>query len=203
MLVLVVDLLYRPYRKSKCLAYMTYDELIPYLSLRRNTCHCENVSVSFSLTCSSFYIIYNMPRKNSNKQKIVIDFSSPNIAKEMHVGHLRSTIIGDTLANVLTFAGHDVVRLNHIGDWGTQFGMLVEHLRDEYPAALNKETSSDVDLGDLVQLYKVSRMGFVIFVNYPLFHIRICPYIMSHHIYLKFQHCHIYNFSIAGCKEAL
>ena len=64
----------------------------------------------------------------SNKQKIVIDFSSPNIAKEMHVGHLRSTIIGDTLANVLTFAGHDVKRLNHIGDWGTQFGMLVEHL---------------------------------------------------------------------------
>jgi len=101
-----------------------------------------------------------MPHINRNKQKIVIDFSSPNIAKEMHVGHLRSTIIGDTLANVLTFAGHDVVRLNHIGDWGTQFGMLVEHLRDEYPAALNKETSSDVDLGDLVQLYKAAKKRF-------------------------------------------
>jgi len=96
----------------------------------------------------------------ANKQKIVIDFSSPNIAKEMHVGHLRSTIIGDTLANVLTFAGHDVKRLNHVGDWGTQFGMLVEHLRDEYPAALSKETSADVDLGDLVMLYKAAKKRF-------------------------------------------
>lgn len=93
-------------------------------------------------------------------QKIVVDFSSPNIAKEMHVGHLRSTIIGDTLANVLEFAGHDVKRLNHIGDWGTQFGMLVEHLRDEYPAALKKETSQNVDLGDLVMLYKAAKKRF-------------------------------------------
>ena len=76
------------------------------------------------------------------------------------MGHLRSTIIGDTLANVLTFAGHDVVRLNHVGDWGTQFGMLVEHLRDEYPAALKKETSGDVDLGDLVMLYKAAKKRF-------------------------------------------
>lgn len=96
----------------------------------------------------------------SYKQKIVVDFSSPNIAKEMHVGHLRSTIIGDTLSNVLEFSGHDVIRLNHIGDWGTQFGMLVEHLRDEYPAALNKETSQDVDLGDLVKLYKAAKQRF-------------------------------------------
>ncbi|KAL7534026.1 hypothetical protein ACHAWF_004733, partial [Thalassiosira exigua] len=95
-----------------------------------------------------------------DKKKIVVDFSSPNIAKEMHVGHLRSTIIGDTLSNLLTFAGHDVVRLNHVGDWGTQFGMLVEHLRDEYPAALNKETSKDVDLGDLVALYKAAKKQF-------------------------------------------
>jgi len=95
-----------------------------------------------------------------NKQKIVVDFSSPNIAKEMHVGHLRSTIIGDTLSNVLEFSGHEVVRLNHIGDWGTQFGMLVEHLRDEFPAALSKETSQDVDLGDLVTLYKAAKQRF-------------------------------------------
>lgn len=96
----------------------------------------------------------------SRRQKIVVDFSSPNIAKEMHVGHLRSTIIGDTLCNVLEFAGHEVVRLNHVGDWGTQFGMLVEHLRDEFPAALNKETSQDVDLGDLVMLYKAAKKRF-------------------------------------------
>jgi arginyl-tRNA synthetase len=93
-------------------------------------------------------------------QKIIIDYSSPNIAKEMHVGHLRSTIIGDTLSNLLEFIGHDVVRLNHVGDWGTQFGMLVEHLRDEYPAALSIETSKDVDLGDLVQLYKAAKKRF-------------------------------------------
>jgi arginyl-tRNA synthetase len=98
--------------------------------------------------------------KTSQKKKIVVDFSSPNIAKEMHVGHLRSTIIGDTLCNVLEFAGHDVVRLNHVGDWGTQFGMLVEHLRDKFPEALNKETSQDVDLGDLVMLYKAAKKRF-------------------------------------------
>lgn len=96
----------------------------------------------------------------SKKQKIVVDFSSPNIAKEMHVGHLRSTIIGDTLSNLLEFAGHEVIRLNHVGDWGTQFGMLVEHLRNEYPAALSKETSGDVDLGDLVALYKAAKARF-------------------------------------------
>ena len=100
-----------------------------------------------------------------------MDFSSPNIAKEMHVGHLRSTIIGDTLSNVLTFAGHDVLRLNHVGDWGTQFGMLVEHLRDEFPEALVTTTTADddsidddddagVDLGDLVTLYKAAKRRF-------------------------------------------
>jgi arginyl-tRNA synthetase len=98
--------------------------------------------------------------KISHKQKIIVDFSSPNIAKEMHVGHLRSTIIGDTLCNLMDFFGYDVVRLNHVGDWGTQFGMLVEHLRDEYPAALRMETSQDVDLGDLVELYKAAKKRF-------------------------------------------
>jgi arginyl-tRNA synthetase len=98
--------------------------------------------------------------QTSNKKKIIVDYSSPNIAKEMHVGHLRSTIIGDTLSNLLEFAGHDVVRLNHVGDWGTQFGMLVEHLRDAYPAALNLETSQDVELGDLVKLYKAAKKRF-------------------------------------------
>jgi len=98
--------------------------------------------------------------KSIKTQRILVDYSSPNIAKEMHVGHLRSTIIGDTLSNLLEFAGHDVVRLNHVGDWGTQFGMLVEHLRDEYPEALSLETSKDVDLGDLVELYKAAKKRF-------------------------------------------
>ena len=61
-------------------------------------------------------------------QKVVIDYSHPNLAKEMHVGHLRSTIIGDAIARVLEFLGHEVVRHNHVGDWGTQFGMLIAYL---------------------------------------------------------------------------
>ena len=62
------------------------------------------------------------------KKHVLVDFSSPNIAKEMHVGHLRSTIIGDCICKVLEFCGHDVMRINHVGDWGTQFGinLLIE-----------------------------------------------------------------------------
>jgi arginyl-tRNA synthetase len=63
-------------------------------------------------------------------QTVVVDYSSPNIAKEMHVGHLRTTIVGDAIVNVLEFAGHHVIRDNHVGDWGTPFGMLLEHLAD-------------------------------------------------------------------------
>src|SRR6266567_1197859 len=66
----------------------------------------------------------------SQPQKIVVEYSSPNVAKEMHVGHLRTTIVGDAIARVLEFAGHRVIRDNHVGDWGTQFGMLIEYLLD-------------------------------------------------------------------------
>src|SRR5580693_5704193 len=63
-------------------------------------------------------------------QTVVVEYSSPNIAKEMHVGHLRTTIVGDAIARSLEFAGHRVIRDNHVGDWGTQFGMLIEYLLD-------------------------------------------------------------------------
>ena len=89
---------------------------------------------------------------------VVVDFSSPNIAKEMHVGHLRSTIIGDCLARVLEFRGHPVLRLNHVGDWGTQFGMLITHLKQVAPQAL--ETADAVDLGDLVAFYRQAKARF-------------------------------------------
>jgi arginyl-tRNA synthetase len=89
---------------------------------------------------------------------VVVDFSSPNIAKEMHVGHLRSTIIGDCLARVLEFRGHPVLRLNHVGDWGTQFGMLITHLKQVAPEAL--ETADAVDLGDLVAFYRQAKARF-------------------------------------------
>jgi arginyl-tRNA synthetase len=85
---------------------------------------------------------------------VVIDYSSPNAAKEMHVGHLRSTIIGDALARVLSGAGHRVIRQNHLGDWGTPFGMLIEHLID---AGAGSERAS---IGDLNDFYKQARQKF-------------------------------------------
>lgn len=91
-------------------------------------------------------------------QKIVVDFSSPNIAKEMHVGHLRSTIIGDCIARILEFRGHEVLRLNHVGDWGTQFGMLITYLREAYPQALTQADA--LDIGDLVAFYKKAKQRF-------------------------------------------
>lgn len=85
---------------------------------------------------------------------VVVDYSSPNLAKEMHVGHLRSTIIGDALARVLVFLGHCVVRRNHIGDWGTPFGMLIEHLFDERLAG------GTAGVGELSAFYRAARLKF-------------------------------------------
>jgi len=77
----------------------------------------------------------------SRPETVVVDYSAPNLAKEMHVGHLRSTIIGDALARLFTFAGHTVVRQNHVGDWGTQFGMLVAYLREKNLLAMADQTA--------------------------------------------------------------
>ncbi|MEA5582537.1 arginine--tRNA ligase [Nodularia harveyana UHCC-0300] len=98
-----------------------------------------------------------VPKTETPKREIV-DFSSPNIAKEMHVGHLRSTIIGDSIARILEFQGHDVLRLNHVGDWGTQFGMLITYLREVYPEALT--TANALNIGDLVSFYRKAKQRF-------------------------------------------
>ncbi len=91
------------------------------------------------------------------KQNVIIDFSSPNIAKEMHVGHLRSTIIGDCIARTLSFAGHNVLRLNHVGDWGTQFGMLIAYLkREQYTL----EQIQQMELSQLVTAYRAAKTVF-------------------------------------------
>jgi len=90
------------------------------------------------------------------KKKVIVDFSSPNIAKEMHVGHLRSTIIGDSVCRLLEFLGHSVMRLNHTGDWGTQFGMLIAHLTDEFPDFLTVSPP----ISDLMAFYKQSKARF-------------------------------------------
>lgn len=91
-------------------------------------------------------------------KRVVVDFSSPNVAKEMHVGHLRSTIIGDTIARTLEFCGADVLRLNHIGDWGTQFGMLIQFMEEKRPGGLN--AVQDEDVADLQVLYKAAKERF-------------------------------------------
>ena len=95
---------------------------------------------------------------SKNKHKIIVEFSSPNIAKELHVGHLRSTIIGDCLARTFEFMGFDVLRLNHIGDWGTAFGMLIAYLKEEAPKVLSGEEQTD--LTHLVDWYKASKKRF-------------------------------------------
>ncbi|OIA68085.1 arginine--tRNA ligase, partial [Neisseria gonorrhoeae] len=87
-------------------------------------------------------------------QTIVIDYSSPNLAKEMHVGHLRSSIIGDSISRVLEFIGNTVIRQNHVGDWGTQFGMLVAYLVEQ------QKDNAAFELADLEQFYRAAKVRF-------------------------------------------
>ena len=95
-------------------------------------------------------------RVASDAHTVVVDYSAPNVAKEMHVGHLRSTVIGDAIVRALTFVGHSVIRENHIGDWGTPFGMLIEHLID-----LGEENAADeLGVGDLDGFYKQAHAKF-------------------------------------------
>ncbi|MBC8372031.1 MAG: arginine--tRNA ligase [Planctomycetes bacterium] len=92
-------------------------------------------------------------------QTVVVDYSAPNLAKEMHVGHLRSTIIGDALVRVLDFIGHKVIRQNHVGDWGTQFGMLIAYMKDllqDDPEGFQAEA----ELGDLEEFYRKAKQRF-------------------------------------------
>ncbi len=89
-------------------------------------------------------------------QTVVVDYSSPNLAKEMHVGHLRSTIIGDALVRALEFQGHKVIRQNHVGDWGTQFGMLIAELEDQ----LEDGEGAEFALKDLETFYQKSKKHF-------------------------------------------
>ena len=92
----------------------------------------------------------------SDSKNIVIDYSSPNLAKEMHVGHLRSSIIGDSLVRALEFQGHNVIRQNHVGDWGTQFGMLIAELEDQRQDG----EAAEFALKDLEGFYQLSKKHF-------------------------------------------
>lgn len=85
-------------------------------------------------------------------KKIIVDFSSPNIAKEMHVGHLRSTIIGDSISRLFEYIGSQVLRINHVGDWGTQFGMIIAYIKNN--------NIMEYDIGQLMAIYKQSKILF-------------------------------------------
>jgi arginyl-tRNA synthetase len=91
-------------------------------------------------------------------QRAIVDYPSPNIAKEMHVGHLRPAVIGDCIARILSFLGHDVLCISHVGDWGTPFGMLIAYLREAYPQAL--KTPERLDLVDLATFYREAKQRF-------------------------------------------
>lgn len=121
-----------------------------------------NVTIDAAYLSKSLDEIVQDPHLGIEKpkkiQKIIIDFSSPNTAKEMHVGHLRSTIIGDCLARLFEFLGHEVLRLNHIGDWGTSFGMLIAYLKKEAPDVLTGLQKTD--LSHLVTWYKEAKKLF-------------------------------------------
>lgn len=121
-----------------------------------------NITLKSSFLADRLKTMLTKPRfgieKPQSVEKIVIDFSSPNTAKEMHVGHLRSTIIGDCLARVFEFLGDDVLRLNHIGDWGTSFGMLIAYLKANHPQITSGNESAT--LTDLVNWYKAAKAQF-------------------------------------------
>ncbi|WP_422488986.1 arginine--tRNA ligase [Endozoicomonas sp. ALE010] len=120
-----------------------------------------NIHLAPQWLASSLQSAVHDPRagvaQTDNRQTVVVDYSAPNVAKEMHVGHLRSTIIGDSTARTLEFLGHKVIRQNHLGDWGTQFGMLIAHLEE-----LEKENQEamSMELSDLETFYREAKKHF-------------------------------------------
>jgi arginyl-tRNA synthetase len=119
-----------------------------------------NLTLSNDFVASQVAALSAHPRLGvepaEHPETVVIDYSAPNVAKEMHVGHLRTTLIGDALARVLGFLGHDVRRENHIGDWGTPFGMLIEHLVD----VGGSENAESFSVRDLNEFYGAARLQF-------------------------------------------
>jgi len=117
-----------------------------------------NITLSAEFLSERLQAMDPQKKPSLMNDRVVIDFSSPNVAKEMHVGHLRSTIIGDAIARLLEYLGDDVLRLNHIGDWGTAFGMLIAYIKRFEPSIITHQ--KEVDLTTLVQFYKNSKKLF-------------------------------------------
>ncbi len=119
-----------------------------------------NVSAKPEWLSKSLSNLLSDPRLGIESEKpltFAIDYSAPNVAKEMHVGHLRSTVIGDSIVRMLEFKGHRAIRENHVGDWGTPFGMLIEHLLD----LGEDQAANELGVGDLDSFYKQARAKFV------------------------------------------
>ena len=114
------------------------------------------ISVAYITTRVSDFVECGVKPLQCERKRVIVDFSSPNVAKEMHVGHLRSTIIGDTICRMLEFAGHTVERVNHVGDWGTQFGMLIAHLKNVFPDF----STTPPPISDLQQFYREAKKVF-------------------------------------------
>ncbi len=103
---------------------------------------------------------YGVSYLSHNSETVVVDLSSPNLAKEMHVGHLRSTVIGDALARVFAYMGDSVIRQNHVGDWGTQFGMLIAYMKEQDFVSPNSNNGTNFSVRDLEQFYRSSKQKF-------------------------------------------
>jgi len=117
---------------------------------------------SYLQSYMNYILVNGLPKINSskeNKDVVAVDFSSPNIAKEMHVGHLRSTIIGEAVSRILEYCNYNVHRINHVGDWGTQFGMLIQYLKEEYIDTTD-DSKKDVNITDLTAFYKAAKERF-------------------------------------------
>jgi arginyl-tRNA synthetase len=121
-----------------------------------------NLTLKISYFEAQLQVIQSDPRLGVDKidppKRAIVDYPSPNIAKEMHVGHLRPSVIGDCIARILQFLGYEVLHISHVGDWGTPFGMLIAYLEEAYPEAL--ETTENLDLGDLATFYRKAKNRF-------------------------------------------
>ncbi|OVE82048.1 arginine--tRNA ligase [bacterium K02(2017)] len=133
---------------------------------------CEKIEIAgpgfINLHLKTAYLINNLQSiqgddrlgvlKSNHPIKHIVDFSSPNLAKEMHVGHLRTTITGEVVCRVLEFLGHELERISHVGDWGTQFGMLLQHVFENHPEVLTNPEAFQVQ--DLEGFYKAAKKRF-------------------------------------------
>jgi len=135
--------------------------------------------------------------KAETPRTVVVDFSSPNVAKQMHVGHLRSTIIGDCICRLLEFLGHKVIRQNHIGDWGTQFGMLIEYLERHAGGRLTDPAGQLGPISDQEALYRAAKAEFD---SDPEFAERARKHVVNLHKHDPYT-CGILNYIIAESRR--